>query len=70
MKGPGQPINAKNDVNKYAVDVLEKRIFLKVSLKLLMQLMSRHSTAFFATGNKLLAENSTVSIDNNKSKRR
>jgi hypothetical protein len=70
IEGLGQPLDAKNHVYENGVDVGEGRILVKVGLKLLMQFMGGLSAAVLALGDKVLPEDGTIAVDDDKSKRR
>jgi hypothetical protein len=68
MKSPGESLDTKDDVHKNAVDVGELWVFVEVSLKLLMQLVSSLSAALLPTGNKVLPKDSPIPVNNDKGK--
>lgn len=58
-----QTLDAEDDMDKDGVDACEIR------LEMSMQLVGRISTALFAPGNKVFAENGAIAVDDNKSER-
>jgi hypothetical protein len=55
-------------MDENGIDVVQSRVVVEVGLKFMMQLVGGLSAAVLASGDKLLAEDGAVAIDDDKGK--